>query len=547
MQRPHRSLGYRLQRRVTVLGGQLPPTARRVVRGLADRVGPLLTSGKPAAGPPSQAEVVTSFDAWQTIADLAAAVREVLVAGGIEVVQLERGGAVVLAVPREQRSQALAAIQLAPQATKWWAVRAGDRPVQPVRLAGATPARLKTDNLAVYRLLAAKDDTLLSDSTLAIQLQFWKTMGKRHPRPDGGYFIVGTRVAPSRNGVAPYLVPEQWREAQEHPERRALPDAPPHLLELNEPIDVVYTWVDGSDPSWLQRRASFDPKAGKLLAVDALDPSRTMNRDELRYSLRSLAMYAGWVRHVWVVTDGQVPAWLAQHPKLTVVHHREIFTDPTALPTFNSHSIESQLHHIDGLAEHFLYLNDDIFFGRPIRPELFFHGNGVAKFALSPIAIDREPVPGPMNGAMLAARQGRDFLERIFGRTVTHRMQHVPHAHQRSTLAEFEQRHPDLFAQVAHSRFRDPNDLSIPSDLGHYYGYARGRAVTSTIAFRYVDIGSPLATEYFENLLALRDQDCFCVNDVGGYSTPVDDDQVSNFLRRYFPVPSPFERAEEAV
>ena len=38
------------------------------------------------------------------------------------------------------------------------------------------------------------------------------------------------------------------------------------------------------------------------------------------------------------------------------------------LPTHNSHAVESQLHHIPGIAEHFLYSNDDMFFGRPLQP-----------------------------------------------------------------------------------------------------------------------------------------------------------------------------------
>ncbi len=544
MQRPHRPLRVRLQRTVTVVGGQLPPTARRVVRRVADRVEPLVAGGAEAATVKgSQAEVVTSFDAWQTVADLAAALTEALVADGVEVTRLERGGVITLVVPREKRDAALAAIRKSPGGAEWWALGSGNRTV---RITSASPASLKVEILPVFRLLAAPDGTVLSGPGLAVQLQFWRTTGSHTLRPDGGMFPKGTRLAPLRNGVAPYIVPEQWREAQQHPERRVRADAPPHLLSVADPIDVVYTWVDGSDPSWLERRAGMDPKGGKL-AADALDPARTTNRDELRYSLRSLAMNASWVRHIWLITDGQVPSWLAEHPKLTVVQHEEIFTDPSALPTFNSHAIESQLHHIDGLAEHFLYLNDDFFFGRPVQPDLFFHGNGIAKFSLSPIAIDREPDPGPMNGAMLAARKGREFLEQTLGRTVTHRMQHVPHAHQRSTLAEFENEHPDLFRQVAHSRFRNTADLSIASDLGHWYAYSRGRAVPAKVAFRYIDIGSPLATEYFENLLTRRDQDCFCVNDVGGYACPVDDSPVIEFLQRYFPVPSPFEHPEAAA
>ena len=32
--------------------------------------------------------------------------------------------------------------------------------------------------------------------------------------------------------------------------------------------------------------------------------------DELKYSLRSLEKYAPWVRHVYIVTNGQIPSWL---------------------------------------------------------------------------------------------------------------------------------------------------------------------------------------------------------------------------------------------
>ena len=43
-----------------------------------------------------------------------------------------------------------------------------------------------------------------------------------------------------------------------------------------------------------------------------------------------------------------------------------------SLPTFNSHAIEMNVHRIEGLADHFLYMNDDTFIGRPLQPETFF-------------------------------------------------------------------------------------------------------------------------------------------------------------------------------
>jgi hypothetical protein len=136
------------------------------------------------------------------------------------------------------------------------------------------------------------------------------------------------------------------------------------------PIDVVYTWVDGADPEWRARRdaawAVASPGEHSELAAN---PSRYANRDELRYSLRSLAAHAPWVRRIHVVTDRQIPPWLMpDDSRLRVVDHSEIFAGTDGVPTFNSHAIESRLHHIDGLGEHYLYLNDDMFLGRPTRP-----------------------------------------------------------------------------------------------------------------------------------------------------------------------------------
>src|SRR6185312_17566504 len=82
--------------------------------------------------------------------------------------------------------------------------------------------------------------------------------------------------------------------------------------------------------------------------------------DELKYALRSIYMFAPWVRRIFIATDSPRPEWLAEHPRVTIVRSEEFFADTSTLPTHNSHAVESQLHHIDGLAEHFLYSNDDM-------------------------------------------------------------------------------------------------------------------------------------------------------------------------------------------
>jgi hypothetical protein len=68
---------------------------------------------------------------------------------------------------------------------------------------------------------------------------------------------------------------------------------------------------------------------------------------ELRYSLRSLERFAPWVRHVYLVTNGQIPYWLdLENPRLTIVTHDQIFPNLSHLPTFSSPAIESHIHRL---------------------------------------------------------------------------------------------------------------------------------------------------------------------------------------------------------
>ncbi|GAM23564.1 hypothetical protein SAMD00019534_067390 [Acytostelium subglobosum LB1] len=166
-----------------------------------------------------------------------------------------------------------------------------------------------------------------------------------------------------------------------------------------EPIDIVYTWVNGSDPQLikavtdLKRRMrdptipecqeKQDPNKHKCYRDDN-PPSRYIDNQELKYSLRSVEQFAPWVRHVFLVTNGQVPNWIdLSNPKLTVVTHEEIFKNKSDLPTFSSPSIETHLHRIPGLSKKFLYLNDDVMFGRPVYPDDFLTQGGGQKVFLS--------------------------------------------------------------------------------------------------------------------------------------------------------------------
>lgn len=149
-------------------------------------------------------------------------------------------------------------------------------------------------------------------------------------------------------------------------------------------FDVVYTWVNGSDPEFTKTIRQFDPH---------YDPARFDDKNELKYSLRSLEKYAPWVRKVYIVTNGQIPHWLdLSYDKVSVIPHIALTPNPEYLPTFSSSAIETFIHLIPNLSKRFLYMNDDIFLGAPLYPEdLYTQSEGVRVYTawtLPDCAID---------------------------------------------------------------------------------------------------------------------------------------------------------------
>ncbi|KAL7370447.1 hypothetical protein ABVT39_000926 [Epinephelus coioides] len=124
--------------------------------------------------------------------------------------------------------------------------------------------------------------------------------------------------------------------------------------------------------------------------------SRFEDNEELRYSLRSVERHAPWVRHIFIVTNGQIPSWLnLDNPRVTVVTHQDIFLNSSHLPTFSSPAIETHIHRIPGLSQKFIYLNDDVMFGKDVWPDDFYsHSKGQKVYLTWPVPNCAEGCPG---------------------------------------------------------------------------------------------------------------------------------------------------------
>lgn len=139
-------------------------------------------------------------------------------------------------------------------------------------------------------------------------------------------------------------------------------------------VDLVYLWVDGNDPVWQAKHNAFIGKTEESSPINC--KGRYANNDELKYSLRSVEMYAPWIRKIFIVTDNQVPEWLdISNTKVKIIDHKDIMP-AESLPCFNSALIEHFLYKIPGLAEHFLLANDDMYLNKAVTVDDFFTKEG---------------------------------------------------------------------------------------------------------------------------------------------------------------------------
>ena len=138
---------------------------------------------------------------------------------------------------------------------------------------------------------------------------------------------------------------------------------------MDDKIDFVITWVDGSDPKWQKEFDYYSSKDNREINTDTC---RYRDWGTLKYWFRGVERFAPWVNKIFFVTYGHLPKWLnTDNPKLVIVKHEE-FIPAEYLPTFNSNTIEFFFHKIKGLSDYFVYFNDDMFLIDSVSPDRFF-------------------------------------------------------------------------------------------------------------------------------------------------------------------------------
>lgn len=377
---------------------------------------------------------------------------------------------------------------------------------------------------------AVGDSVLATGDALDIRVDILREVGSEHVGQGDGALARAPSV--------------RWKEHPTTPAEAA--NAPLAVPQPTMPVDVVFTWVNGDDPDWRARRdRALRSMPASALHPTSTDETRFVEAEELRYSLRSVHRYAGWIRRIHIVTDSQAPAWLdIDHPKINLVDHSEILEGSR----FNSHAIEAALHRIPGLADHYLYFNDDVFLGRIAYPGDFFAAEGISLFYPSELAIPPGPASPEDMPIDAAAKNGRDLIAERFGIEVPTKIRHTVHPQQREVVGQIEEENPQLLARVRDAAFRSPTDLSVASSLHHWYAYALSRAVPAQPNYLYLDIMRSEAPQMLDALVSLRRYDTFCLNqEATRRGTDRARAEMRRFLERYFPGAAPWERDRATV
>jgi hypothetical protein len=333
----------------------------------------------------------------------------------------------------------------------------------------------------------------------------------------------------------------------------------------SEKIDIVYLWVDGSDPVWRNKRQAalqrLSTNSHNSIAKYGNVEGRFRDNDELRYSLRALERYFPDCGHVYIVTDAQKPAWLRNSAnasaQITVIDHKDLIP-VNNLPTFDSANIESYIHRIPNLSEQYFYLNDDVFFGSPVDLSDWFIQDGTQN-SICVGWSDDLPVSnqGLQPDATALENACRLSIQWLKSQETTHpnadlipfkhtyrTFAHAPRPMLKSMLIALETEAADLFESVRSTVFRAWDKPTIVSDFVLRWALANDRATVRDYSHIYLSTGDIKTIADLESFVAADGQlDFFCINDTTDDADNLDPRlaMVQAALQTMFPKASRYE------
>ncbi|TVZ50915.1 hypothetical protein [Dokdonia sp. Hel_I_53] len=226
-------------------------------------------------------------------------------------------------------------------------------------------------------------------------------------------------------------------------------------------IDAVILWVDGSDMNHKDKMRPFLPLDKNI--EDESVRTRYDQVNEIEYTVNSILKFAPYIRKIFIVTDNQKPSFLNhsgeinKYNNVQIIDHKVIFKGyEKFLPTFNSRSIETCIHRIPTLSEHFIYFNDDFFLINKTVGQDFFK-NGFPVLRGKWLSFPEKKFFKKFKKKRIGHKSAQQKSAKIVGLNEYYNFRHTPHPLRKSTLENFYNENHEHFINNIKYRFRNGN------------------------------------------------------------------------------------------
>lgn len=318
--------------------------------------------------------------------------------------------------------------------------------------------------------------------------------------------------------------------------------------KFNEPIDLVYLWVNSDDEDWKAEMLKWKSLEFGLSSRGGFRDCRFFNNHELKYSIRSVLTNAPWINKIYIVTNGQVPDWLnLDYSKIKIIPHSQILPQD-ALPTFNSEAIEACICNIPELSEYFLYSNDDMFINRPVTPDYFFDKNGKPIVRL----VKQKWTTEERNSNLYLQNieYSIQLIKTKFGKEYKYEPSHNIDAYRKSYFLECKNEFLEQFKAVYYKKFRTTN--SVQRHIVSLYMLAKKYAKLKKVDIRINSKKKELENIYLpimqqdkmKNAISVHNPVLMCINDDEN-AVSEDRKNLKIFLSALYPIRHNFEKDDD--
>lgn len=315
-------------------------------------------------------------------------------------------------------------------------------------------------------------------------------------------------------------------------------------FNLNDiPIDAVITYVNNNDPSWKSQINLYNSDINS--SSEAKVFHRFKSHDEIKYCILSINKFAPFFRTIYLVVSGpsQVPVLPDIGIPIKIIYHNDFYINKQHLPTFNSTSIEANIHNIPGLSEFFVYFNDDCMLGNEVKKEDFVVLTKENKIKVV-IQLEDDVVSkrgNPENkeiGFYSAWKNTNKILDNIFPETVNHKrlvIKHVPQIQRKSTHKKLYKMFNKQFQDTSISKFRGTKIHNTSAGLAEYYELYNGGALIKKYTYisAYINDNIERNKIFFEKIKNNKPK-FINIQSTVSENNKIADKQIKDFLNDYY-------------